>query len=106
MKEIIQTIEENKMLLEVSKEVYENDAILNASYKFTDNCKIHIDPINDEKVGVYFTKKENTKDSLKEIALDFCNELIDQQLRLNTERDYKVIREEIVKKAFLPVNKK
>jgi len=103
MKEILKIIEGNKVLLTVPYEMYEKDAILNATYRFTDKCYINIEPIG-EIAEIYFQKKiDNT--NLEEIALEFGNELIDQQVRLITGREFKTIREELVKKAFSSISK-
>ncbi|HBX51112.1 MAG TPA: His-Xaa-Ser system protein HxsD [Bacteroidales bacterium] len=103
MKEIIKKIEENKLLLTVPNSIYEKEAILNASYKYTDKCYINIEPI--ETITEIYFQKKNESINLESIALDFGNELIDQQIRLTTGREYKVIREELVKKAFSSISK-
>jgi len=103
MKEIIKHIDGGKLLLEVDRHVYDAKAILNASYKFTDKCHIHHEPISDDIVGVYFKAKGNIDVPLGEMADEFCNELIDQQIRLNVEKEYGSIRDKIVKKAFSPI---
>lgn len=104
MKEIIKKQEGNKLLLTVSNEIYEKEAILNASYKFTDKCFINIESF-DTKSEIYFQSNDE-KINLESIALSFGNELIDQQVRLNTGREFKVIREELVKRAFSSIKKK
>lgn len=103
MKEILKKTEGKKVLLTVSNEMYEKDAILNASYKFTDKCFIHIEPI-DSITEIFFQSKTVEVD-LEIISLNFGNELIDQQIRLNTGREFKIIREELVKKAFSSISK-
>ncbi len=103
MKDIIKKIENDKLLLEVSLKIYDKKAITATSYKFTDKAYIHIDPISEDIVGVYFKNKENSLVSLELIASEFCNELVGQQLRLNVENAYGNIRELIVKYAFLPI---
>jgi His-Xaa-Ser system protein HxsD len=103
MKEILKQVESDKLLLTVSNNLYEKDAILNSSYKFTDKCFINI-----EQVGlnfeIYFQSKTNDI-NLENIALEFGNELIDQQIRLNTGREFKTVREELVQKAFASISK-
>ena len=103
MKQILKKIEENKLLLTIPSNLYEKEAILNASYKFTGKCYINIDPIG-EMTEIYFQCKSENID-LENIALDYGNELIDQQVRLNTGREFKSIREEIVKKAFSSISR-
>lgn len=104
MIEIIKGIETNKMLLSVSKEIYEKDAVINASYKYTDKCFLKIEP-REESIEIIFEAKSNDI-NLKEIALDFANEILDQQVRINCGREFKLVREEIVKKAFKSIESK
>jgi len=103
MKEILKKIEGDKLLLTVKNELYEKEAILNASYKYTDKCFVNIEPI-ETMTEIYFQSKNDNID-LENIALKFGNELIDQQIRLNTGKEFKVIREELVKKAFSSISK-
>ena len=105
MKEIIEHVDNGRILLEINKNIYDAYAITNASYKFTDRCYIYQEPISDNIIGVYFKSKENANVSLERMADEFCNELIDQQIRLNIEKEYGHIRNEIVKKAFSPIEK-
>lgn len=104
MEKVINKISDNELLLEVNKSLYEFEAILNASYKFTDKCYIHTNTISEDIIGVYFKIKEDSDTSLELIADNFCNELIDQQLRIFVEKRFGSIRDEIVKKAFSPIN--
>ncbi len=104
MKEILKRIESNKLLLSVQNDLFEKEAILNASYKFTNKCYINIEQ-NDSITEIYFQSKDENND-LELIALNFNNELFDQQVRLNTGREFKGIREELVRKAFSTVTKK
>ena len=103
MKEILKRIENNKLLLSVQNDLFEKDAILNASYKFTNKCFINIEQ-KESVTEIYFHSKNENED-LELIALNFNNELIDQQVRLSTGREFKKIREELVKKAFNSINK-
>ncbi|MCX5804272.1 MAG: His-Xaa-Ser system protein HxsD [Proteobacteria bacterium] len=104
MKEIVKKISDNQLLIEVNKKIYEFEAILQTSYKFTDKCYINIDSISEDIIGVYFKKKDEGDVSLEEVVDKFCNELIDQQVRVVVERSCGSIRDEIVKKAFSPIN--
>jgi His-Xaa-Ser system protein HxsD len=103
VKEILKYIEGDKLLLSVQNSIYEAEAILNTSYKFTDSCYINIEKL-EMVTEIYFQVKSESVD-LENIALNFGNELIDQQIRINTGREFKVIREELVKKAFSSINK-
>ena len=101
---MIKKINDNQFLLEVNVALYEYNAILQTSYKFIDKCYIHIDPITENVIGIYFKRKNEVNSSLEEIIDSFCNELIDQQIRITTEKTFGSIRDEIVKKAFSPIN--
>jgi His-Xaa-Ser system protein HxsD len=103
MKDIITQLEDGRLLLILSKEIYEKEAVFASAHKFTDRCAILIAPIEDKSVGVYFKSKHDDLD-LHEIAESFCNEVLDQQLRLDIERKYGNIRNLIVKQAFSPLD--
>ena len=105
MKDTIMQVEDGKLLVELSKEMYEKQAVFAAAYKFTDKCVVLIEPVGRHSVGVYFKNKSNSDDSeLMEIAEQFCNEVLDQQLRLDIEKEYGNIRELIVEHAFSPIS--
>ena len=53
---------------------------------------------------VVFESKDGNAVSA-EIVKQFCNELIDQQVRYNTNLQFGHIRDLIVEEAFKPVNK-
>ena len=103
MKEIIKQIDDGRLLLEVDKNIYDVKAILNATHKFADRCYVHQESASENTIRIYFKAKEDSNVPLDRIANDFCNELIDQQIRLNVEKEYGNIRDEIVKKAFSPI---
>lgn len=90
--------------IEISTDLYSKEAIINATYKFTDKFYIKSDVITDNKVSISFETKDKSVIKEEDVNL-FYNELIDQQIRFNVEKDYKTIREEIVKKAFSPISK-
>ena len=50
-----------------------------------------------------YSKIEET--NFEEIAKNFCNELIDQQVRINVEKEFGNIRDAIVKKAFSSIDR-
>ena len=104
MKDIITKIEVNKLLIKLSKKLYQRDAVFAAAYKLTDRCTILIEPLEDSYVGVYFESKENQSEAeLEKIAKEYCNEVLDQQVRLDVEARAGNIREVIVQHAFSPL---
>lgn len=102
MKELVEVIEGNKLSLSISKDIYYKESVINSSYKFTDKCFIKIDS-SEHYFDIFFESKIETV-NLKEIALNFLNEIIDQQIRINCAKEYKLIQEEIVKKAFKSIS--
>lgn len=55
-------------------------------------------------VNVCFESKDNSKVT-EDVPKRFCNELIDQQIRYNTNAQFGHIRDMIVQEAFKPVTK-
>lgn len=94
---------ENSFLIELSKEIYTKEAILATSYRFTNRCYICIDMPSQDNFTVSFKNKENEEENIEQLIADFCNELIDQQLRVDVEKEYGEIRNTIVKKALSPI---
>ena len=106
IKDIIIETDDNKLLLILNKTLYEKEAIFSAAYKFTGKSTILIEPLDTVSVGVYFKSKQNAdKNELMMVAEAFCNEVLDQQLRLDIEKKYGNIRDLIVEQAFSPISK-
>jgi His-Xaa-Ser system protein HxsD len=99
--EIIEELENGKIVLKVDKSLYCQEAILNTTYKFTDTCYIHIASMDLNNYGVYVTPKNSATD-VKSVMNEFLNELIDQQIRHNLAQSNNSIKELIIKKAFFP----
>ena len=102
MKQIIKTLEDGRLLLEIDRGIFKKETIVATTYKFTNDCYIFIEPASNDAFNVYFKPKTQTT-PLEKIADEFCNELIDQQLRLDIEASYGNIRNLIVQQAFSPV---
>jgi His-Xaa-Ser system protein HxsD len=96
-------LDDGKFLVELKKMYYQKEAVFAAAYKFTGVCTILIEPTDENSVGVFFKKKRDKSFDIEKIANEFCNEVLDQQLRLDLEERYGNLREIIYKKAFLPL---
>ena len=83
--------------------IYAKESLVAACYKFTDRFFVH-QQTNGETIIVVFESKEDNAVSDK-IVKQFCNELIDQQVRFNTNQQFGHIRDLIVEEAFKPVSK-
>jgi His-Xaa-Ser system protein HxsD len=91
------------LTITVDLSIYKQEVITATVYKFTDKFYISQNKTGN-KIDVTFKEKaeQNIKfDLLKE---QFENELIDQQIRYDTEQKFGHIRNLIVEKAFAPIN--
>lgn len=89
----------------VDLSIYSVDAVTATSYKFTDKFYVHQQTGDEKTMNVIFETKDNTAPVSEEIVKQFCNDLIDQQVRVLVNRDFGHIRDLIVEEAFKPVNK-
>lgn len=90
--------------LEVDLSIYAEKAVSRASYKFTDRCYLFLS--RSEQPGwmkvTLGTKDE--KHNLASILGEFCNELLDQQIREDLVEEAGPIRDVIVAQAFAEGN--
>lgn len=83
--------------------LYAKESLTAACYKFTDRFYVHQQTDGENIVVVFESKDGNT--ITEETVKLFCNELIDQQVRFNTNQQFGHIRDLIVEEAFKPVYK-
>ena len=85
--------------------LYSENAITATIYRYTDKYFVYQNtmPSDDKQVCVIFESKDGALD--ENIVKQFCNDLIDQQLREITTEMYGHIRDLIVEEAFKPVTK-
>lgn len=95
--------EKDKFQVVVDVALYAKESIVAACYKFTNRFYIHQQMSGDTIVVIFESKDGNTV--TEEDVKQFCNELIDQQVRYNTNLQFGHIRDLIVEEAFKPVNK-
>lgn len=98
----ITKIEGNKLQVVVDMALYAKESLMAALYKYTDRFYIH-QQSSDNKVNVVFESKDGAAIN-DDIVKQFCNELIDQQVRYNTNLQFGHIRDLIVEEAFKPVS--
>jgi len=86
--------------IKFDSDVYSLQAIKNAAYDYSGNVWISI-KISNKKVLVSVKPKESSfiADSFR---FDFINHVLDHQVRIDTGKEFKVIREMIVAQAFEP----
>ena len=95
-------LDNDKFQVVVDIALYAKEALVAASYKFTDQFFVHQQKERDS-VCVVFESKDGNAVS-EETVKQFCNELIDQQVRFNMNQQFGHIRDLIVEEAFKPVN--
>lgn len=106
IKEFIHVVNDNKFMVEVSLKIYDKEAIIESAYKFSGKYYVHqqLDENNPEKVEVYFESKDGEMVTVTNVK-EFCTDLVDQQVRINTNKQFGHIRDLIVEEAFKPVKK-
>lgn len=90
----------------LSKELYEKEAVFAALYLFEDKCVMVMTPEGATQFRVAFSLKDQAKvtaNMLNSLIGQFCNELIDQQVRRDLERQFGDMRSLIVEHAFSPI---
>lgn len=95
----------DKFQVSIDTSLYNKEVITAAIYKFSHLFYIHqqMDTCNQTLVNVIFESKDNSKIT-EEVPKQFCNELIDQQIRYSTNAQFGHIRDMIVQEAFKPVS--
>lgn len=92
----------DKLRVVVDMSLYAKESLVAACYKFTGRFYVHQRSMGDN-VEVIFESKDGNAVS-DEAVKQFCNELIDQQVRFNTNQQFGHIRDLIVEEAFKPVS--
>ena len=95
--------ENDSFQIVVDMTLYAKEALVSACYKYTDRFYVH-QQTNGNTIAVVFESKDGNTVT-EEIVKQFCNELIDQQVRYNTNLQFGHIRDLIVEEAFKPLNK-
>jgi len=90
--------QEKGILLKIDTSIYSKDAIMETSYKFTNEYYIKIDFKNSICL-IRITPKNCINDNIN-IKREFNNELVDQQIRYRLRNETTEIRNIIIKKAF------
>ena len=87
--------------------MYAKEIITTTLYKFIHLYFVHqeTDTCNPNIIQVVCESKENNIINA-EVPRQFCNELIDQQIRYNTNIQFGHIRDLIVEEAFRPISEK
>jgi His-Xaa-Ser system protein HxsD len=95
---------DGRILKKFDTNVYSIEAINSTCHKFSTQCYLNTQSFSDKVIGIYFKHKDR-EGNLYKIIDEFCNELTDQQVRYDIEKEFGFIRDEIVRKAFSPIDK-
>jgi His-Xaa-Ser system protein HxsD len=104
-REPIRLIDSAHVAIEIDTSIYSLDAILRATYKFTDRWYVLLQShdVPTHCCIAHLSAKSPTVE-LQALVGEFCNELLDQQLRQRLEAQFGEIRSLIVAEAFAEGN--
>lgn len=87
--------------LAVSTSIYSLDAIKKAAYRFADKASVIVQPQAAENVSIIFNfAGARSAGDPEQVISDFCNELLDQDLREIIKRETTPVRNLILAHAF------
>jgi His-Xaa-Ser system protein HxsD len=86
--------------LDISTRIYSVEAIKKTAYRFADRASIVINPVGPDDVSVSFTFVRRNGIEPDQVVADFCNELLDQDLRAIIKRESTPLRNLILAHAF------
>jgi len=90
-------------IITVDLNIYKQEVITATVYKFTDKYFVSQNKVNNI-IQVTFSEKSEQAVNFDLLEKEFENELIDQQIRYDTEQKFGHIRNLIVEKAFSPIS--
>ena len=97
----ITSTDKDSASLTLSVELYEKEAVFASIYLFGNRCYAKVTPEGDSFIRIDFSIRENSNTS--KLIAEFCNELIDQQIRRDLEKKFGTLRDIIVQHAFEPI---
>jgi His-Xaa-Ser system protein HxsD len=87
------------MIITVDLAIYPVELVLKACHAFTARCHVQPRHDGDGRLAIEFKPREE-RDSLRELASEFSNALLDFRLRAIVADETRVIRELLVAQAF------
>ncbi|MDZ8135778.1 MAG: His-Xaa-Ser system protein HxsD [Nostoc sp. DedQUE04] len=94
-------LEDNQAKLFINLELYSLNAVKKTAYKFASQCSILLEGKDEQKLCILFTFLEPTvSDKIQQVVADFCDELIDQDLREIIAKETEAARNLILAQAF------
>jgi His-Xaa-Ser system protein HxsD len=87
--------------LKLDTSIFSLEAIKKTAYKFAGQTSVTITPASASSVSVFFDfSGRYEKNDRRQIVADFCNELLDQDLREIIKKDTGPLRNLIIAHAF------
>jgi len=99
----ITELEGNRFQVCADLAIYAQEAITATCYKYAGTCYVHQEK-DDDTIVVTFESKDGNAISAETVK-QFCSDLIDQQLRVDVNKQCGHIRDLIVEEAFKPITK-
>ncbi len=99
-KGVVHRFENGTLRLTIPIDVYGMDAIFRSGYWLTNRCYVYLAPPQGGLLDVTLVAKEGGVPLTDRLAWDFLNDLVDQRLRIDINRETRTIREMIVAQAF------
>jgi His-Xaa-Ser system protein HxsD len=96
-------IDDDTVIVHLDTGIYSRQAIFRTSCSYTDRCYIFLSASDKTGLNVIISRK-NQQTDLQDLCGNFCNELIDQQLRVDIAAETADIRTLIVAQAFAEGN--
>jgi His-Xaa-Ser system protein HxsD len=90
------------LILEFDTALFSARAIKNAAYDFSRRAEAHIEMASENRVLIFLTPKPHGAGPADSLATDFKRHVLDHQVRLEINQEFKTIREMIVAQAFEP----
>ena len=87
--------------IELDRRVYDLETIFRAAYAFTDRSYVYLRRIDEDRVEVWLTPKEEGPQP-ESLGGAFLNELIDQRVRRDVAIETQVVRDALIEAALRP----
>jgi His-Xaa-Ser system protein HxsD len=100
------TLLANTATASFNKEVYSHEAVLAAAYHLTGKYGIEVGVEDKDFVAMLIPKGDYspTEAAMREDLLSFCNDVLDEELRLKLQQKTANLLDVIVRHAFSPID--
>ena len=87
-----------------SKKFFGRDSVLTVSGKYSEQYFVSVQPVGEFDVEITISAKAHSSLS-EDLLKQFMNVLIDQQIRIDLQKEFGQLRNIIIEYAFSPVSK-